>query len=124
MFHVGNDRYEDMDMEDVDLEPLVQPSTMGTLGTGGGTDHDETFIRPRPEYKWEGLLSDPVQTGTHRRGKFLAKLGAWMGLTPRWRIGGISPGLSVDVRLENGRYVLTDDGSTVGGDSYLDSNKH
>ena len=123
MFHVGGDALEELDMEDLDMETLVQPSTMGTLGTGGGTDHDDGSIRARPTYKWEGLLSDPVHTGgIPQRRKFLAKLGTWMGVTPLWR-AGLSQGLSLDVRLENGRYVITDDGSTVGGDSYLESHK-
>ncbi|KAF8922598.1 hypothetical protein CPB85DRAFT_1467779 [Mucidula mucida] len=121
MFHVGDDKYEELDMEDVDMETLVQPSTMGTLGTGGGTDHDDVSIRARPTYKWEGLLSDPVHSSP--RIKFLAKLGAWMGVTPLWRSGSLSQGLSVDVRLENGRYVLTDDDSTLGGNSYMESRK-
>ncbi len=33
-----------------------------------------------------------------------------------------SPGLSLDVRMENGRYVLLDDGSSFGG-SHVDSMK-
>ncbi|KAK0464168.1 hypothetical protein IW261DRAFT_1524303 [Armillaria novae-zelandiae] len=111
LFHIGQDHSE-LDMEDVDLDTLVQPST---LGTGGGTDHDNSSIRARPAYRWEGLLSDPVLKGSRRRRNFLAKLGAWMGVTPLWRSGVPSPGLSLDVRIENGRYVLLDDGSSFGG---------
>lgn len=118
LFHIGQDHSE-LDMEDVDLDTLVQPST---LGTGGGTDHDNSSIRARPAYRWEGLLSDPVLRGSRRRRNFLAKLGAWMGVTPLWRSGVPSPGLSLDVRMENGRYVLLDDGSSFGG-SRVDSMK-
>ncbi|KAK0506489.1 hypothetical protein EDD18DRAFT_1455799 [Armillaria luteobubalina] len=111
LFHIGQDHSE-LDMEDVDLDTLVQPST---LGTGGGTDHDNSSIRARPAYRWEGLLSDPVLKGSRGKRNFLAKLGAWMGVTPLWRSGVPSPGLSLDVRMENGRYVLLDDGSSFGG---------
>ncbi|KAG7450562.1 uncharacterized protein BT62DRAFT_884109 [Guyanagaster necrorhizus] len=115
LFHIGQDHSE-LDMEDVDLETLVQPST---LGTGGGTDHDNSSIRARPTYRWEGLLSDPVHRGTRRRSHFLAKLGAWIGITPLWRSGVASQGLSLDIQMENGRYVLLDHGSNFGG-SYVD----
>ncbi|PBK70305.1 hypothetical protein ARMSODRAFT_885031 [Armillaria solidipes] len=118
LFHIGQDHSE-LDMEDVDLDTLVQPST---LGTGGGTDHDNSSIRARPAYRWEGLLSDPVLRGSRRSRNFLAKLGAWMGVTPLWRSGVPSPGLSLDVQMENGRYVLLDDGSSFGG-SHVDGMK-
>jgi len=101
LFHIGSDKSE-LDMNGIDLEIQGQPST---LGTGGGTDHDDSSIRARPEYRWEGILSDPMQPGCHRP-SFLAKLGAWFGVTPLWRTGIPSPGVAVDVRLENGRYVL------------------
>lgn len=107
MFHVG-DGEEELEMDEVDLETRGQPST---LGTGGGTDHDDSSIRPRPIYKWEGLLYDPVTRKTGRRGRnWFAKLGAWFGLTPLWRFGAPSSGLSLDVRLVNGRYILPENG--------------
>ncbi|KAF8961003.1 hypothetical protein BDZ97DRAFT_1830853 [Flammula alnicola] len=106
MFHLGSDRRE-MDMEDIDVLTQGQPST---LGTGGGTDHDDSGIRMRPAYRWEGLLSDPLLRG-HRKGhrKWLGKLGAWLGVTPLWRVGTPSNGISLDVKVEDGRYVLLDD---------------
>ena len=106
MFHLGNDRRE-LDMEDIDI--LTQGAT-STLGTGGGTDHDASGIRARPTYRWEGLLNDPPRKGGHEgRKKWLRKLGAWFGITPLWRSGSPSNGISLDVKLENGRYVLLDD---------------
>ncbi len=42
-------------MEDIDIETQVPIST---LGTGGGTDHNDPAIRPRPIFRWEGILSD------------------------------------------------------------------
>jgi hypothetical protein len=44
-------------MEDIDIETQAPVST---LGTGGGTDHDDSVIRPRPMFRWEGILSDPL----------------------------------------------------------------
>ena len=35
-----------------------------------------------------------------------AKMGVWFGITPLWRMGMPSEGISLDVRLEDGRYVL------------------
>lgn len=110
MFHLGHGRQE-FDMEDIDILTQGNPST---LGTGGGTDHDVSWIRTRPEYRWEGLLTDPVRKKDWANRKWFAKVGAWFGFTPLWRTGAVSSGLSVDVRLENGRYVLLDDASTVG----------
>lgn len=110
MFHMGYDRNE-LDMEDVDVLTQGNPST---LGTGGGTHHDGSWIRTRPTYRWEGLLTDPVRKKDWGNRKWFAKLGAWFGLTPLWRSGLTSKGLSLDVRLENGRYVLLDEsGSSV-----------
>ncbi|KAJ2920362.1 hypothetical protein MD484_g194, partial [Candolleomyces efflorescens] len=63
MFHMGHDRNE-LDMEDVDVMTQGNPST---LGTGGGTNHDGSWIRTRPTYRWEGLLTDPVHAMVRRR---------------------------------------------------------
>ncbi|KZT30532.1 hypothetical protein NEOLEDRAFT_1053472 [Neolentinus lepideus HHB14362 ss-1] len=100
-FHIGDDQSE-LDMEELDLQTLTGPSTMGT---GGGTDHDDSSIRARPAYRWEGILNDPLRK---RRGRksFIGKLGAWFGITPLWRSGSPSRGLSLDVQLDNGRYIL------------------
>ena len=105
MFHFGSDRRE-MDMEDIDILTQGQSST---LGTGGGTDHDQSGIRMRPAYRWEGLLTDAPHKGRHKGyQKWVGKLGAWLGVTPLWRVGVPSNGISLDVKLENGRYVLLD----------------
>jgi len=106
MFHLGNDKRE-FDMEDIDI--LTQGES-STLGTGGGTDHDISGFRPRPTYRWEGLFQDPRRDGgSEGRKKWLAKLGAWFGVTPLWRAGFMSNGISLDVKLENGRYVMLGD---------------
>jgi hypothetical protein len=109
MFHMGNDGHE-LDMEDVDLEAPTQSST---LGTGGGTDHDDSSIRPRPAYRWEGLLDDPLSKEKFCRRRIFTKLGAWFGITPLWRSGMPSQGVSLDVRLENGHYVLVEEEGVV-----------
>jgi hypothetical protein len=43
------DDVSEVDMEEIDVETLTGPST---LGTGGGTDHDDVSIRARPAYKY------------------------------------------------------------------------
>ncbi|KDQ63598.1 hypothetical protein JAAARDRAFT_119276 [Jaapia argillacea MUCL 33604] len=106
--HLGHNVSE-LDMEDVDIQTQARSST---LGTGGGTDHDDASIRPRPTFRWEGILADPIRQGKRHRNLF-AKFEAWFGLTPLWRSGTPSNGVSLDVVLENGRYlVLNPDGST------------
>lgn len=105
MFHIG-DGLTELEMDQVDAETQGQPSS---LGTGGGTDHDASWIPPRPVYRWEGLLQDPPGKGKKGKRKWFAKLGAWLGLTPLWRSGLTSSGISLDVRLRNGRYVVIDD---------------
>ena len=92
-------------MEDVDIETQVP---LSTLGTGGGTDHDDPVIRPRPMFRWEGILSDPLVKKEPGH-KLLSKLGVWLGLTPFWRIGSKSLGVALDVHLEGDHYVLSDD---------------
>lgn len=93
-------------MEDIDLETQGQPST---LGTGGGTDHDDQWIRSRPTYRWEGLLNDRLRKGKRSKWRWFRKFGAWFGITPLWRSGAPSNGVALDVRLEDGRYIVMDD---------------
>ncbi|KAJ4486079.1 hypothetical protein J3R30DRAFT_3443672 [Lentinula aciculospora] len=107
LFHLGDDKSE-LDMDGIDLE-IQTEGLSSMLGTGGGTDHDDSSIIVRPEYKWEGVLTDTLQHHRWRRKEFFSKLGAWFGITPLWRAGAISPGVAIDARLENGRYVLLDD---------------
>jgi len=91
-------------MEHVDIETQVP---LSSLGTGGGTDHDDSAIRPRPVFRWEGILSDPLVKKKPGR-KLLSKLGVWLGLTPFWRTGNESTGVALDVYLEGDQYVLSD----------------
>lgn len=105
IIHLGDDASE-LDMEEVDQLTQARPST---LGTGGGTDHDDASIRARPLYRWEGILGDKVSKRERHRATLLAKIGVWFGVTPLWRTGVPSRGLALDVRLDNGRYVLLRD---------------
>ncbi|KAL1739975.1 hypothetical protein HDZ31DRAFT_68406 [Schizophyllum fasciatum] len=104
MFHYGRGGHE-LEMTDVDLETHGQPST---IGTGGGTDHDLADIRVRPAYRWEELLGDPMRADGRLRRRWVSRIGAWLGLTPLWLGDTQSAGLSVDVKLEGGRYVLVE----------------
>lgn len=107
MFHLGHGSKE-LDMNQVDIATRVASST---LGTGAGTDHDISWIRTRPVYRWEGMLTDPLRGG-HGHRTWLSKLGAWLGLTPVWRGPESTSGLAVDVVLDqSGRYVLLDGAS-------------
>ncbi|KAF5385209.1 hypothetical protein D9615_001490 [Tricholomella constricta] len=121
LFHIGNGSTE-RDMMEVDLETRI--GQVSTIGTGAGTDHDDSWIRTRPNYRWEGILSDPPTAGKWRR-RWFSKMGAWLGLTPLWRSGTPSDGVSLDVRLEHGRFVLIDSDDdrtlTVEGSSRWDS---
>ncbi|KAH9178928.1 hypothetical protein EDB89DRAFT_2172217 [Lactarius sanguifluus] len=101
IFHLGYNTHE-LNMENIDIETQIPVST---LGTGGGTDHDDSAIRPRPIFRWEGILSDPLVKKAPGR-KLLSKLGVWMGLTPFWRSGSGSLGVALDVHLKGDRYVL------------------
>lgn len=95
-------------MDGIDLEIQMDgPPSM--MGTGGGTDHDDSSIIVRPAYIWEGVLTDPIQDHRWRRKRLFSKIPAYFGITPIWRVGSVSPGVSIDVRLDNGRYVLLDD---------------
>jgi hypothetical protein len=109
MFHIGDGPTE-LEMEEVDLETQGRSST---LGTGVGTDHNASWILPRPAYRWEGLLSDPPCKEKKEKRKWFSKLGAWLGLTPLWRSGLMSSGISLDVRLEGGRYVVIEEEDEV-----------
>lgn len=105
MFHLGDGGTE-LEMDGVDIETRAPGST---LGTGGGTDHDDSWIRTRPTYRWEGLLDDSPRKGKKGRRKWLTKLGAWFGITPLWKPGMRPGGVSLDVRLEDGRYVILEE---------------
>ena len=102
IIHIGNNSVE-VNMEEVDLQTQAQPST---LGTGGGTDHDDSSIRARPLYRWEGILSDDLSSHERHHRDFLSKLAVWFGISPRWRAGVPTRGLALDVKAENGRYIL------------------
>lgn len=58
---------------------------------------------------WEGLLGDPLRKDKRWRRRWFAKMGSWFGLTPLWRSGMPSNGLSLDVQLVNGRYILIEE---------------
>ncbi|KIP11367.1 hypothetical protein PHLGIDRAFT_99506 [Phlebiopsis gigantea 11061_1 CR5-6] len=101
IIHLGHGA-ADMDMEEIDAQTVARPST---LGTGGGTDHDDESIRARPVYRWEGILDDPLRTHKRHAPDIWSKLAVWLGLTPLWRSGIPSMGLALDVRLDHGRYI-------------------
>jgi hypothetical protein len=91
------------------MEFTSHPKT-SSLGTGGGTDHDDVSIRARPLYRWEAIFEDPLRHGPERRyRRWLPKLAVWFGLSPFWKSGmALTNGVSLDVRLEDGNYVLLD----------------
>jgi hypothetical protein len=93
-----------VDLEDLEFASHTKSST---LGTGGGTDHDDVSIRARPMYRWEAIFEDPLRHGAKRYRRWLPKLAVWFGLSPYWKSSmALTSGVSLDVRLEDGRYVL------------------
>jgi hypothetical protein len=114
VLHLGAGGGAELDMAGVDAATLGQPST---LGTGGGTDHDDSSVRARPAYRWERILDDPFRGHGSAHAPWTAKFAAWMGLSPHWEAGPGSSGVAVDVRLVDGRYELLDD---VGWDTDKD----
>ena len=109
MFHVGegNSAFR---LDDIDIDYSTTHGRRSSLGTGGGTDHDDPVIRPRPEYRWEGLLEDSLLPGKARQvgERWFAKLQVWLGISPVWRVGTVSKGIALDVKLVDGRYELLD----------------
>jgi hypothetical protein len=103
IFHLGYNTRR-LDMEDIDIETHVP---LSTLGTGGGTDYDDSVIRSRPVFRWEGILSDSLAKKAPGP-KLLSKLGVWLGLTPFWRTGSRSLGVALDIQLDGDQYVLSD----------------
>jgi len=102
--HFGEDASHFV-LDDIDKGSHARTSS---LGTGGGTDHDDSSILPRPEYQWEGILEDPLlpSKGKQYRAGWTAKLEVWLGISPLWRAGKVSKGLALDVTLANGKYEL------------------
>ncbi|THH11204.1 hypothetical protein EW145_g801 [Phellinidium pouzarii] len=104
VFHFGEGSSE-LHLSAIDALAHARSSS---LGTGGGTDHDDSSIRARPNYRWEGILEDPLLKDKEKEGSWgwIAKVGVWFGLTPLWRTGTISRGLALDVKLEDGKYMI------------------
>ena len=96
-----------MDLDEMDMTTHVRTST---IGTGGGTDHDDANIRARPMFKWEEVFEDPMRSGRGTghwisRRRWTGMLRVWLGVTPlegrRFRTNGVA----LDLRVEGGRYV-------------------
>lgn len=102
LVHLGEGQSE-WNMDDLDLQTLGPPST---LGTGGGTDYDDTEVRARPTFRWEGLMTSPIRECIRGSRWFAGRIGVWFGLTPLWRPSFTVTGFSLDVKLDaKGRYV-------------------
>jgi hypothetical protein len=101
--HLG-DKSAEIDLAELDFKTTGNPST---LGTGGGTDHDDLEIRARPAFRWEGVYDDPMRSGhfTEKRRRF-GNLGVWLGLTPVGQRKHWTNGVALDVKLDRGKYVL------------------
>lgn len=105
-YHLGEASYE-VELEDLDLDFPSGHARNSTLGTGGGTDHDDAEIRARPLYRWEDIFDDPISNERTRR--WLPKMKVWLGLNPYWHSRKArTSGVSLDLRLEDGSYVMID----------------
>ena len=104
--HVGNKSLE-MDLERIDLGSDLRGTS--TLGDGGGTDHDDDSIRFRPAYRWEGIYEDPIRSGRLKeRRRWTGKLGVWFGVTPLTTTKMRTNGISLDVVVQGGKYVMVE----------------
>ncbi|KAF8523077.1 hypothetical protein BU17DRAFT_75023 [Hysterangium stoloniferum] len=105
-YHLGEDSFE-VDLEELDLT-FSGHAKISTMGTGGGTDHDDASIRARPMYRWEGIFDDPLRDNAGPRyRRWLPKLAVWFGIRPFWQSPQArTSGVSLDVRLDDGSYVL------------------
>lgn len=101
MMHYGGKPLE-LTWDEVDWEVHQRGSTHGT---GGGTDHDDVSIRPRHAFTWESIWDDPVTSGRLSNAGWKGKILVWLGLQPHWTTT-TTPGLAVDVRLQDGKYVV------------------
>lgn len=58
-------------------------------------------------YKWEAIFDDPLAPTGKPHKRWLPKLATWFGLDPFWEPNSrLSSGISLDVVLEDGNYVL------------------
>ena len=101
MLHYGGKPLE-LTMEEVDYQVHERGTTQGT---GGGTDHDDSSIRPRHAFTWETIWADPVSKDGGSRAGWKGKIMTWLGLKPHWTTT-TTAGLALDVRLRDGKYVV------------------
>jgi hypothetical protein len=98
---------------------------LSTIDTGGGTDHDDTEIRERPEFTYEGVFDDPIRPRSvsvlHKTYCSIdplvfqstsfwrpwGKFPIWFGITPFARTRYHSHGVAFDLTLDSihHRYV-------------------
>jgi len=104
--HIG-DKSLEMDLERLDLGSDLRDTS--TLDDGGGTDHDDNSIRFRPAYRWEGIYDDPIRNGKlKRRRRWTGKFGVWFGVTPLSTTKMRTNGISLDVVIQGGKYVMVE----------------
>ncbi|KAG8849341.1 hypothetical protein FRB96_000877 [Tulasnella sp. 330] len=102
--HVGHQSTE-INITELDLGSHLRSSTLGT-----GTDHDDSEIRARPVFRWEGIYAGQTPVGGSKKAWRLPnRFPVWFGLNPRE--GAMFRGHEVgfDVVLKNGRYVVLGD---------------
>ncbi|KAG9029422.1 hypothetical protein FRB95_005315 [Tulasnella sp. JGI-2019a] len=102
--HVGRHSTE-IDITEINLGSHARSST---LGTGAGTDYDDSEIRARPAFRWEGIYAGQTpEVGAKRA--WPNPFPVWFGINPRE--GAMFRGQEVgfDVVLKSGRYVAVGD---------------
>lgn len=94
-----------------DPEDSFGRDTMATYDTGQGTDHDESVIRTRPQFRFEGIYDRPRARFHPTRMEPVRQLGSrlaedikvWLGLTPFER-NLKPPGVYFGLREAEGTY--------------------
>jgi hypothetical protein len=100
MAHIG-DAPAEIDIADLNLGLAVHGRS-STLGTGGGTDHDDLSIRARPAYQWEDVYDEPIRHDGKEleERKVVGMFKVWFGITPLERTQWRTRGVAVDVVLK------------------------
>jgi len=103
--YIGGTPAGDVDLADIDHDRATlrgHDRVASMPDTGGGTDHDDTEIRERPEFTYEGVFDDPVRPRSSTSAwRPWGKFAIWFGITPFARTRYHSHGVAFDLTLDS-----------------------